>query len=556
MRLSRNSEPTTLVLLLLLFVFLSSPLVAQTYYWENPRALIPAAARFPMAGSGGGLVAVIWQVIEADPQGGGQVYLSIQTSRDIRSWQRNDRFLGPISFEEQEVQLYSMAMDSDGIIYLAVAAGENRTELYRSTDQGQSFTLLSTIDAGAASLAPNIFLTDGGNLLLFVAQERGDFLFISYSVSRNGRVWSDFRPLAEDGQLPFNVLPSHTSLGGREFAVFQAWPSGAEEERNYQLYLVSSDDGGYTWSSPSRLALAENIAGEEFAAESYSNQRPNLKSAEGSLVLAWERQRGVGIPQICFATIRPDGTVADAETVTEGEGAAHFPRIIQNRGRILLFWFDSRRGENHIFFAYKPGALWQERDLSDIDGSSLFPYPVELNEQLFVFWENRAGDTSRLMFLQPDQTVTAPTVRPLNFVPGKPSRQSEIRVGWSVPTDPSGIAGVGYLWTQDREAPLERKLSALADTTSVQLTAEEDGPWYFRISVQDYAGNWSEPVSVAFTRDTRPPEKPVIQPPDTDEEGYLSSNTFIIRWQQPGSSEDLSGYSYSLIYLGSAEQEE
>jgi serine phosphatase RsbU (regulator of sigma subunit) len=556
MRLSRKAKSSIVALLLLLFLFLCSPVGAQTYYWENPRALIPAAARFPAAVSGGGLVAVVWQVVEADPQGGGQIYLSIQTSRDVRSWQRNDRFLGPISFEEQEVQLYSAAMDRNGMIYLAVAAGENRTELYRSTDQGKSFTLLSTIDAGTASLAPNIFLTGGGNLLLFVAQERGNFLFISYSVSRNGRDWSDFQPLVEGSQLPFNVLPSHTSLNGREYVVFQAWPSGAGDERNYQLYLVSSADGGYTWSSASRLRLSENIAGEELSAETYSNQRPNLETQDGSLVLAWERQRGVGVTQICFATILPDGTVEEAETVTEGEGAAHFPRIIRNRGRILLFWFDSRRGDNHIFFAYKRGALWQEKDLSDIDGSSLFPYPVELNEQLFVFWENRAGENSRVMFLQPDQTVTTPSVTPLNFDPGKPSRQNTVQVRWTVPRDPSGIAGVEYLWTQDRDAPLERELRALSDTTSVQLTADEDGPWYFRLSAQDYAGNWSEPVSVMFTRDTQPPEKPVIQPPETDEEGYLSSNTFVIRWQQPSAAADLSGYSYSMIYLGSADQED
>ncbi len=556
MRLSANAKAPIIILLLLLFVNLCSPVGAQTYYWETPRALIPTAARFPTAASGGGLVALVWQVVETYPQGGGQVYLSIQTSPDVRSWQRNDRFLGPIIFEEQEVQLYSVAIDRNGMIYLAVAAGENRTEIYRSADQGQSFTMLSTIDEGTASLAPNIFLTDGGNILLFVTQERGDFLFISYCVSRNGRDWSDFQPLVEVSQLPFNVLPSHTSLNGREYVVFQAWPSVSGEERNYQLYLVSSTDGGYTWSSASRLLLSQNIPGEEFSADAYSNQRPNLKTGDGILMLAWERQRGVGVPQICFATIRPDGTVEEAETVTEGEGAARFPRIIRNRGRVLLFWFDSRQGDNHIFFAYKRGALWQERDLSDIDGSSLFPYPIELDEQLFVFWENRVGETYRVMFLQPDQTVNAPSVRPLNFDPEKPSRESTVELGWTVPSDPSGIAGVGYLWTQDRGAPLERELRALSDTTSVQLTADEDGPWYFRISAQDYAGNWSEPVSVMFTRDTQPPATPVISRPETDEEGYLSSNTFLIRWQQPSSTEEFSGYSYSMIYLGSADQED
>ena len=74
--------------------------------------------------------------------------------------------------------------------------------------------------------------------------------------------------------------------------------------------------------------------------------------------------------------------IVEAEAVTAGRGAARFPRIVTIRGNTLLFWFDDRRGENHIFFAEKRGALWRERDLSDISGSSLFPYPVELDQQV------------------------------------------------------------------------------------------------------------------------------------------------------------------------------
>jgi len=175
---------------------LCAPVGAQSFFWETPRVLVPEGARFPTAVSGGGLVAVAWQVIEPNPDGGGQVFLSIQTSRDIRTWRRNNRFLGPIAYEDREVQLYSIAIDRSGTIYLAVAAGDNETALYRSSDEGKTFILLSTIEAGAASLAPNISLTDGGNILLFVTRERGNSLFIYYGVSENGRSWSPFEPVS------------------------------------------------------------------------------------------------------------------------------------------------------------------------------------------------------------------------------------------------------------------------------------------------------------------------------------------------------------------------
>jgi hypothetical protein len=172
---------------------------AQSYFWETPQVLVPGSARFPTAVSGGGLVAVAWQVVQPDPGGGGRIYLSIATSQDMRRWKRNDRFLGPIAYEEREVQLYSMAVDDAGMIYLALASGENRTELYRSSDQGRSFDLLSSIEAGTASLAPNISLTDSGNMLLFVTQEQATSLFIYYSVSAGGRSWSSFEPLVAGG---------------------------------------------------------------------------------------------------------------------------------------------------------------------------------------------------------------------------------------------------------------------------------------------------------------------------------------------------------------------
>ena len=542
---------------LLFLVVVCLPVGAQSFFWETPRVLVPEGARFPAAVSGGGLVAVVWQVIEPNPEGGGQVYLSIQTTRDTRTWRRNNRFLGPIAYEDREVQLYSIAIDRSGTIYLAVAAGDNETDLYRSSDEGRTFILLSTIEAGTASLAPNISLTDDGNILLFVTRERGNSLFIYYSVSENGRSWSPFEPLVAGDQLPINFLPAHASLNGREYVVFQAWPSATGAQRNYQLYLVSSSDGGYTWGAPSRLSLAEGISGEEFDQDAYSNQRPFISTGNGNIAVAWERQRGAGVPQVFFAEIRTDGTVVgEAEAVTAGEGAARFPRIVRLRDKILLFWFDSRRGENHIFFAEKRGALWQETDLSDINGSSYFAYPIDLNQQLYVFWENRVGDASRIMFLEPDQTVNPATASPLNFDPRQPSRQDSVQILWTLPADPSGIAGVGYLWTQDGDEPLEQELRLLADTTSVQLTADRDGSWYFHLAVQDYAGNWSRPASITFLRDTLPPETPKIVPLQRDEEGFVSSNTFAVPWQPPPTLEDLSGYSYSLVFLGSADQED
>ena len=219
MNISTRTVPATFLLSLLFLVVVCLPGGAQSFFWETPRVLVSEGARFPTAVSGGGLVAVGWQVIEPNPDGGGRVYLSIQTSRDTRTWKRNHRFVGPIAYEDREVQLYSIAIDRSGTIYLAVAAGDNETALYRSSDEGRTFILLSTIEAGVTSLAPNISLTDGGNILLFVTQERGNSLFVYYSVSENGRSWSPFEALVAGEELPINFLPAQWGINGHLFWV-------------------------------------------------------------------------------------------------------------------------------------------------------------------------------------------------------------------------------------------------------------------------------------------------------------------------------------------------
>ena len=554
-----RARPGRLLLFILLLLGLCAAAPAQSFFWETPRVLVPQSSRFPSAVSGGDLIAVAWQEVEVDEQGEQQIYISLQSSRDAENWLRSERVVGPIAYEDREVQLYSMAVDPSGAIYLAVFAAENETELYRSSDEGRSFSLLSTVEAGSTSLAPNISLTGSGNILLFVTQEQGNSLFIFYSVSRNGRSWSNFEPLVPGGQLPINFLPTHTTLDGREYVVFQAWPSGAGAERNYQLYMVSSSDGGYTWEDAIRLPLSESIDGEDFETSAYSNQRPFVAAPGDNLILTWERQRGAGVSQIYFAELSSDGSVLEAEAVTEGEGAARFPRLAPLRDKLLLFWFDSRRGADHIFFAEKRGAFWEERDLSEIGGSSYFAYPVVLNEQLYVFWENRFGENSRLLFLEPDQSVDPPEITPLNFDRGRRSRLNTVQILWTLPGDSSGVAGIDYLWTRDRNEALQQELKLLADTTSIQLTADRDGPWYFQAATQDYAGNWSEPATLVFVRDTQPPPAPVIVPPEADEDGYLTANSFTVQWEQPveqpAEEMDVSGYSYSLVFVGSADLE-
>ncbi|MBN1838359.1 MAG: exo-alpha-sialidase, partial [Spirochaetales bacterium] len=554
---TRTRPRTILPCLALSIAFLAAlPVAAQRLYWEDPQVVVPSGVRFLSAESGAGLVVAMWQEVIPGGNDGGEIYLSMRSSRDGRRWQENLRFAGPFRYEERITPVYSMCLDRGGTVFVAIASTEREVTILRSSDGGGSFQILAKVDSVSSSLAPSLFVTSSGGLLLFVSQESGENLAIHYAVSEDGRRWSGFRPLVDDPDLPINFRPFHASHNGLDYVAFQGLPVAMLDATArgrgtlpYQVYVTISGDGGQRWGEPVDLSFAEAIQGREWPAAQFVNQRPFLKSLGGDLVLLWERQFQSGPTQIYYATLAPGGGFAAApEIVTRGVGSSYFPRLVVLREKPWLFWFDST---DQVFVAERRGLLWEPRKLSSLQGSSFFPYPVVVGEQLYVFWESRLAGTSRLVMLRPDQSVNPPAVQAVNFAPGVPARLDQVRVRWSVPRDSSGIGGVGYVWSQDPLAPVPRELRRTTETNFEDLEAERDGTWYFRIATADFAGNWSEPVTISYTRDTVPPASPRLVLPTLDEEGFAASNTFAIAWEPPA-AEDLTGYSYALSYLSAA----
>jgi HAMP domain-containing protein len=539
------------------------PVPAQRLYWREPQAVLGAGTRFPSVVARGGLVVAAWQEM-VPPRllgGGGEIRLSLATTRDLRRWRTTLRFAGPYDYQREEVAIYSLAVGRDGTVFVAILSGQTEVTVLRSRDEGQSFETTARLDAGATILAPTLSVTDSGRLLLFVVRERQDFLDIYYAGSADGGRWESFRPLAGDqGQgaegLRSTYLPHHVSWNGREYVVYQGIP---ETGRTYQLYLTESGDGGQTWDPGREIAFGETLDGQEWTKDTFNNQRPFLYPLGDRLGLVWERQFRNGPAQIYYAELDGQGAfLAPPEAVTAGGAAALAPRLVRYKGGVRLFWFDKSQGENQVFLGERTAAAWERTQLSVLEGASLpgasyFPQPIEQAGQLYVFWENRVGQSSRLYFLEPDQTVATPAVQAASYRVGQPSREEAVRFTWRYPADSSGIAGASYVWSQDPSAAVPKELpTVLPPTSAVSLKADSDGTWYFRLAVEDYAGNWSEPVTLSYLRDTRPPAPPRLELPSVDENGYLASNTFSVRWS-PGDEEQPVGYSYALEYLGEAQ---
>lgn len=534
---------------LLLLLCLSFPVFPQDLYWEEPEILVPSGGRFPQAESGGDVMALLWQEAVAREEGRGDIYLSMKTSVDGETWIENRRFAGPYPYYGNENSIFSLAMDSDGGIFVAALAGENTIEIFSSADQGRTFLKSFTKTTLKTTLAPRLFRKEEGGFLLFVTQERNDILSVFSAISSDGVSWSEMVPLAPEAEITLSFLPNHVSHQGREYVVFQALRTG--EGGAYQLYLKISEDGGMTWG-PLRLltGFEEVVDGTTPVPSLFDNQRPQIRPINGNLAVVWERKYGRNTKQIYYMELDEAGALAgNPEQVTRGIRSSNFPQIILYRGTLYLLWFDNRRGDDHIILAYKNGVFWEERDLSPMAGVSTFGRPVLQNDNLYVFWENRRGDSSRLYILRPDTTAVEPAITPVNFIAGRRSRNDVARFRWSVPRDSSGIAGFTYAWSRDEVPDLPERLMVLENVRSAEFAAPEDGAWYFHIASQDYAGNWSSPVTMEFYRDRTPPGPVVFNRPEKDELGFLVSNTFSISWQPPD-DEDVAGFTYRFQYAG------
>lgn len=528
---------------------------AQQIYWDYPQILVPAGVHFPQVETGGGLIAAVWQ--DYSGSGGDRVSLSLAVSRDGHDWQTHDNFAGPFPTSGRQVQLFSVAVGASGNIYVAMLTSATTVTIYESTDEGKSFNRVAEIPGGATTVAPRLFMRGNGGLILFTSQGAKTTAGTStlseyYATSADGKTWTPYTPLETNPELVLNFAPWYTYFDGRGYVVFQVLRTGTPAV--YELYLTSTSDGGATWSKPVLLTgFRDPVAPPTANPALFSNERPFILGVGNHLSLVWERSYQSGPPQIYYLQLNPDGSEAAApERVTSGASESRDPRIVVYKNQEIVVWFDNSTGADNIYMATFNGVFWQQTELSTLPGDSIFGRPVEVGANLFVFWYNQLANASRLVFLQQVRSVPAPTVFGVNFTGGSRSRQSLYEVGWHAPQDRAGIAGFSYSIDQNPNGTAPHDLMVLPNGRSARFDVKKDGEWYVHLAAADYAGNWSPPATISFYRDTTPPGKITFDPPPLDANGFLTSNTYTVRWQPPP-DKDLAGYTYSLAYLGAAD---
>ena len=524
---------------------------AQTsYYWESPRAITSVDSRFPVAVTNGALSAIFFEEIDGD-----SIWISLQT-QDKNGWKSPRRIAGPFAYSGDVPDIFSVAISPGGDIAIAVLTAPQSVGVYVSHDGGATFAHKALPKQTQQVIGPRLFCTAQGHFLLFAALGENDRFSLLSSASENGDVWSELSPFAPAKNFENPFAPYLTAVDGRDVVVFQVQYM-AGTRLSYQVYSSYSDNGGKSWSNAVMVTDATSVLANTVFSN-YHNQRPVLFAVSSVLYMAWERTHYTSEnAHIWVAELTKNGTVSGAAEELTTSGNAHRPQFFAANGTVNLVWFDSRRGADSVYMAEKNGILWNETRLSSENSASTFAYPLVTNDELSFVWQQNTGrnGTPRLYFLESDHSVAVPTIIARNFTAGKRASGSRATARVQLPQDSSGIAGYSWLWTQDAATEPPPEFMRLPDEVDLSGSATQDGAWYFKVRAADYAGNWSAPAVLVYYRDTTPPKAPVIAPAETDDFGFVASNSFAMRWEPAADDDDeIVGYSWNLSYVAPIEK--
>ena len=544
---------------LLFSCFVVSLLPAEDFFWEVPEQFSSRTGKFPVSVNSSQFSAVAWQetMPNTNPEIAAPNVINIHLSVKPPSgrWVHRGAVAGPYPYSSTEPAITNLVIDNRGRILIAVMAGGAEIDIHISENRGASFTRHAIKMGEEISVAPRIFARENGGYLLFVTRGSRQSMSIYYSRSDNGTTWSAFAPFIPENILSLNFLPTHASIGNRDIVFYQSLALGSDTATTYQLYFRTSDDGGRTWAAPRRFTTFNDpIMQPQASPGNFDNQRPHLTRFGSNLMLVWERRYGNQSPQIYCAIINSNGGITGSvERVNDTEAFCQNPIGFVYKNNRMVVWFDNRSVNDRVVYAQHDGTRWINQTPPRNNSNTSFARPIIAQDGLYIAWQNTVPASGRIFVVSPDVFAPSPQISALNFTPERVNRSERPRITWNVPEDTNGIQGFSWSWSREENTVPSQQVMIVnrenAQERVLELNADQDGLWYFKIRAQDRAGNWSEPSRTIYHRKTVPPDQLTIIAPETDENGFLTSANFNMGWE-PSSDPYIAGYTWNLQFLG------
>lgn len=540
----------------LLFSLTALSSFAETFYWESPKALTSSAndSRFAqtiVSRSGPGGV-----FFEEIVKSSSQIYISFTSTVDGLNFTSPKRIAGPFTYSDEIPEIYSACATQSGIWAVACLSSVNDMSIYTSGDYGQNWTSFTFPEYEYPLIAPRLYESSSGSLVLFACLARNEDFSILFSVSADGVTWTDFTEFTPPSKTPnasSAFAPYLIKSGSQDMVVYQQrYAQG--DLLSFQIFSTCSNDNLKSWSTPVLVTGQSSLLDDDSSANYYqfNCQRPFLTVFNSGIYLAYERRSFTATTSdiICLQ-LNSSGNVKGIPVKLNEEGNASRPSLFSYKNSLYALWFDSQHGNENAYLIQKTGSFWDSPVKLSSSNASFAQSIITGGKNLAFIWQESRDNKTGIMALVKDHTVKAPVLKSLSFEEGKRSNQNLAKIEIQASEDSSGVQGFSWIWTRDKSKEPDKKLKNISTESIFDNNADKDGEWYLKARQLDYAGNWSDSSTMTFYRDTTPPLLPEILPPETDEYGMLTSNSFKIDWKADEKDDDIAGYTWSLEYMDS-----
>jgi subtilisin family serine protease len=144
------------------------------------------------------------------------------------------------------------------------------------------------------------------------------------------------------------------------------------------------------------------------------------------------------------------------------------------------------------------------------------------------------------------QAPTGLTASAASPAPGVWTNNSSVAVKWNVPSDPSGVDGYSFAFSQDAGFIPDEVKDAEEAVTSVTRSLPDGANW-FHLRARDNAGNWSDAVHVGpLLIDTFAPVRPRLSSPTHRPRVASATRRIVIEWAgATDSGSGVDGFSFA-----------
>ncbi|MBN1897491.1 MAG: hypothetical protein JW827_01840, partial [Spirochaetes bacterium] len=429
------------------------------------------------------------------------------------------------------------------IIVITYSNPDGEVYVIRGKEKGKFWSLPMRITfTPYISLEPKLYYdAEKKKLYLFYLEESKGIFYLRYTESvNNGASWSKPNTILNSEKTGIAIFfPSVFITDNKFYIIYQGRAIGTGTEEGFRtdkifVSIIKTDTG-------------EIIKNEELLSSTqFIRYMPVAKNYQS---LIW-REAEENIWNIYLGIIDESHNISPLKINIENKNSYNHTALF-GKDYIKIFWSMVDQDNSQIFsrkFHFNYKKLGNEEKVIETKRNSYNPRAVFYQGAEYIVWQEEYDSKQSAILLQ-KQDVSAPA--PVITKPGTSRwyNTTDINVSWTIPRDPSGIAGFGYVVTRNDQPPerIIQNIPGEVNTVNVKELLSE-GTNYFYLKLYDKAGNESQIVSKMILVDQTGPRIDEITSPTHPPGEYILNTKALVNIKSSDNYHKVKGYAYIVDY--------